>query len=81
LNKDIAYLHYFPPEKHPGYQPYDMNSDDCTGDIHFGQTDGSEGGSFDMPDYTLVSADTAYNAVIEFFRSSDLPQSISWFEL
>jgi hypothetical protein len=81
LNCDIAYLHYFPAEDHPGYHPRGMTPPGCTGDFHFFQTNNCEADSFDMPEYALVSAVTAYAAAIEFFRSPNLPESIAWFEV
>ncbi len=81
LNRDVAYLHYCPVDRHPGYQPHDMTPDGCPENVHFLQTEGSEADSIDMPDYALVSAATAYDAAVEFFRSSALPQTISWIEL
>lgn len=81
FNGDIAYLHYFPADDHPGYHPRDMTPDGCAGDVRFLQTNGSEADSFDMPFNTLVSADVAYIAAVEFFRSAKLPRSVSWFEL
>jgi hypothetical protein len=81
FNGDVAYLHFFPSDDHPGYQPCRMTPDGCDGDVHFLQTNGTEADSFDMPNDTLVSADDAYVAAAEFFRSADLPPSVSWFEL
>jgi len=81
LNHDIAYLHYFSKEDHPGYQPRGMTPKGCTGDYHFLQTNNCEADSFDMPDYTLVSAETAYLAAIEFFHAAVLPESVAWTEL
>ncbi len=81
LNRDLAYLHYFPAGGHPGYQAQDMTPEGCVGEIHFLQTNGLEADSFDMPDDALVSEVAAYNASVEFFRSPELPPSVSWFEL
>ena len=81
INGEIAYLHYFPVETHPGYQPRDLTPDGCPAEVHFLQPDGSEAESFDMPDYAIVAADAAYVAAIEFFNSRALPPSISWLEL
>ena len=81
FNRNIAYMHYFPAEEHPGYQPKDMTPDGCPNVVHFLPIKGSEADSIDMPDYALVSAETAYAVAVEFFRSPDLPRSVSWFEL
>lgn len=81
LNGDVAYLHFFASKDHPGYQPCQMTPDGCDGDVRFLQTSGTEADSFDMPSDALVRADVAYVAAAEFFRSAELPPSVSWLEL
>lgn len=81
LNLAIAYLHFFPADGHAGYQPTEMTPHVCPETVHFLQTSRTEADSFDMPDSTLVDADTAYQAAIEFFRFPKLPSSITWAEL
>jgi hypothetical protein len=81
LNRNIAYLHYFPADGHAGHQPRDMTPDGCDGHRHFLQTNHCEADSFHMPNYTLVSAETAYAAAVDFFHAPELPESIRWFEL
>lgn len=81
INDDVAYLHYFPSDDHPGYQPQGMAPKSCDESVYFLQTTGLHSDGFDMPNSTLVSTDMAYTAAVEFFRSSDLPQSIFWSEL
>lgn len=81
LNSNIAYLHYFPAVGHAGYQPHDMTPNGCDGHCHFLQTNHCEADSFDMPDYTIVSAETAYAAAIDFFHAPELPKSIRGLEL
>ena len=81
INGNIAYLHYSTSEDLPGYQPQDMMPAECPSEVHFLQPDGGEGGSIDMPDFTLVGVEAAYVAAVEFFLSPRLPPSISWFEL
>jgi hypothetical protein len=82
FNGSIAYLHYFLSEHdHPGFQARGMDPDDCPESLDFLQTKGSMADSFTMPRDTLVSEDVAYTAAIEFFHSSELPPSVSWFEL
>jgi hypothetical protein len=58
-----------------------MSPDDCPESLFFLQINGSNADSFTMPRETLVSEDVAYAAAIEFFHSSKLPPSVSWFEL
>ena len=81
FNGDLAYLHYFPSEDHPGYQPCRMTPDDCESDVHFIQLDGDEANSFDMPRETLVSVEAAYAAATAFLHKTALPASVSWLEL
>ncbi len=81
VNGKLAYLHFFPAEKHPGYQPRNMTPENCPAEVHFLQTTCDEASSIDMPDYTIVSDEIAYYAAIEFFHSAALPPSVEWFEL
>lgn len=81
FNGDIAYIHYFSADDHPGFQPIDMTPDGCPEDVHFLNTDGNEGGAIDMPASTLVDAETAVRAILEFAATGGMPKSIQWFEL
>ncbi|TWT81670.1 hypothetical protein CA13_31230 [Planctomycetes bacterium CA13] len=81
FNSDIAYIHYFPSDGHPGYQPTGMTPHGVSDDLHFLNVDGSEAGAFDLPASALVDADTAISAVLEFAANCEMPQSINWFEL
>ncbi|PHQ36040.1 Imm1 family immunity protein [Rhodopirellula bahusiensis] len=81
FNGDIAYIHYFTADDHPGFHPTDMAPPGCPDDVHFLNTDGSEAGAIDMPASTLVDAETAIHAILEFAATGDMPQSIQWFEL
>ncbi len=82
LNGHVAYLHYFVSEEgHPGFQPRNMSPDKCPECVDFLQVNGEEADSITMPRDTLISDNAAYSAAIEFFRSSDLPKSVSWVEL
>ena len=45
FNGDIAYLHYFPSENHPGFQPRGVTPENCSEHVHFLQTDGGEADS------------------------------------
>jgi len=78
FNGDIAYLHYYPAQRHSGYQAQDMAPQGVAKNMRFLQVDGDEANSFQMPDYTLVSDETAYATAVEFFRRSEIPLSISW---
>ncbi|WP_430453906.1 Imm1 family immunity protein [Rhodopirellula europaea] len=81
FNGDIAYVHYFATDGHPGFQPTDMTPNGCPDEVHFLNTDGAEAGAIDMPASALVDADTAIQAILEFAASGQMPQSIQWFEL
>ena len=78
INGDVAYLHYYPSRGHSGYQAQDMAPSGCEPKVRFLQLDGDEGNVFQVPDYTLVSTETAYETALEFFRRSEIPLSISW---
>ena len=81
VNGDVAYLHYFPSDGHPGFQSTLVDGNAVDADIHFLNLDGTEAGAFDMPRSTLISLDDAITAVREFARDGQLPPSIAWFEL
>ncbi|MDB5323906.1 MAG: hypothetical protein JWN40_5537 [Phycisphaerales bacterium] len=78
INGDVAYVHFFPAAGHPGFQPAGMTSPDCDEDVHFIQTDGGEGGSFDMWRGALVPVDVAYKAASEFLVTRVRPSCIKW---
>jgi hypothetical protein len=83
VNGGLAYLHYFPDSSgnRPGFQPAGMTPPDCDEDVHFIQTDGGEGGSFDMWRGALVPVDVAYKAASEFFATPARPSCVTWTEL
>ena len=75
-NGDLAYLHYFPASRHPGFQA--VGDVGLGGDVIFkqaGQPDMS------MPRAVVVSIEQAYRAAVEFFASRSLPSCIEWTEL
>jgi hypothetical protein len=83
INKDVAYLHFFPAGlgKHPGFQPTGMSPAHCDERVHFLQTTGSEADSVTLPRETLVAVEVAYKAAKEFLHDPAPPSSITWFEL
>jgi uncharacterized protein YndB with AHSA1/START domain len=83
INENVAYLHFFADNSgnHAGFQPADMAPPDCEEDVHFIQTDGGEGGAFDMCCGALVSVGVAYEAASEFFASPVRPSCVTWTEL
>jgi hypothetical protein len=75
INGNFAYLHFFPADRHPGFQPVG----DAEGeDVKF-QQEGQ--GEFSMPRAFVVSVEQAYQAAAEFFTASHLPGCIKWTEL
>ena len=75
-NADLAYLHYFPAERHPGFQA--VGGRDGGGEVTFWQ----EGqGQFCMPSAVVVTVEKAYAAAAQFFNSGTLPSCVEWTEL
>ncbi len=83
INQDLAYLHYFPSarERHPGFQPTGMTPANCPAEAHFLLVGGDEGSAIEMPASTLVTAEVAYRAAVEFLHDPGRPSSVAWFEL
>jgi hypothetical protein len=83
INKDIAYLHYFPDDqgKHPGYQPTGMSPTGCADEMRFVLVGGHDADDIVMPRETLVPVGMAYMAAREFLHKPSRPASISWVEL
>ena len=81
LNDLTAYLHYFPSDQHPGFQPRQMSPEDCPEEVSFHYAPGEAGDLITMPRSCIVHRDDAIKAASEFFASSELPKSIDWFEL
>ncbi len=81
FNDDLAYLCYFPSDRHPGFVPDGPPLDGCPESVHFLQVDGSEADSIDVLASSVVAADAACSAACEFFRSPTRPPSICSFEL
>lgn len=81
FNSNIAYLHFFPEDDHPGLCSTGKTPEGCEGSFHFLQVNNSEADSFDMDSFAIMNADDAYTAAIEFFHSATAPPSIEWIEL
>ena len=75
-NGDLAYLHYFPVSRHPGFQA--VGDVGLAGEVLFKQAGQAD---FSMPRAVVVSAEQAYRAAAEFFTSCSLPSCIQWSEL
>src|SRR5262245_11255891 len=76
INGELAYLHYFPAERHPGFQA--VGEQTANGMVFFTQ-EGDAG--FSMPRAVVVSVERAYQAATDFFQSLGLPGSLEWAEL
>ena len=75
-NADLAYVHYFPAERHPGFQA--VGGGNADGKVTFWQ----EGqGEFCMPSAVVVTIEKAYAAAADFFNSRSLPGCVEWTEL
>jgi Immunity protein Imm1 len=80
VNKDLATLHYFPSDDHPGFHSEGaMPGLDPDGDAVFFMNNLSEEERF--PNYKVVPFSVALVAAKEFLVSPELPPSIRWFEL
>ncbi|MGM9485434.1 Imm1 family immunity protein [Roseateles sp. NT4] len=81
VNGSLACTHYFPEPAHPGWQS--LNPDPAAGEgtTRFLQAGGCEADDFDMPEYTLVSAEAELAAAKEFLLSPERPSCIRWAEL
>lgn len=79
IYQHFAYIHYFPEEGHPGYQPTEMTPADTPATVKFLMDDGMS--TIEMPADTICGAEDAYRAAVEFFQTRTMPSVINWFEL
>ena len=76
IHGDLAYLHFFPADKHPGFQP--IGNLGPGNDITFKQ---KGQGDFSVPRTFVVTIGQAYQAAAEFFTTLQRPGCIQWTEL
>jgi hypothetical protein len=77
VNGELAYVHYFPEERHPGYASVGNLSHLPRGGItNFFHDPGSE--PFDILNEAVVPFSEALKVAQEFAVSKDLPKCISW---
>ena len=79
VKRELAYLHYFPREGHPGFSSVGNLKGMKSGETSFcfdGQMEGLE-----VENGALVPFSTALRAAHEFANSESLPKSVEWFEL
>jgi hypothetical protein len=83
INKDVAYLHFFPDNegKHPGYQPTGMSPTSSDAQVQFLLIEGNQGSAIEVPCEAVVPVAVAYRAAREFLHKPALPASITWLEL
>ena len=75
LRDDLACMHFFPQEGHPGFQ--------SIGTRRFGSFTfyGTDKQPFEIPAEAVISFDEAFRAAVEFCVTLALPQTLRWFEL
>jgi len=77
VNGDLAYVHYFPEERHPGYASVGGLSHLSRGGItNFFHVPGDE--PFDILNGAVVPFSEALKVAQEFAVSKDLPKCIPW---
>lgn len=80
VNNQNAYLHYFPKDKHPGFQSVGIDTNLKSGELSFFYTNSIDE-EIAVANDAVVSFSTAIIAAKEFFSSMGMPNSIKWFEL
>ncbi|MDF3059294.1 MAG: Immunity protein Imm1 [Rariglobus sp.] len=73
---NLAYIHYFPEEDHPGFQPIPKNQNTDLIPLLLSSHEDTT-----MEARYFVDLETAYAAAAEFFETEKLPSSIEWQEL
>ena len=81
VNGDLAALHYFPHEGHPGFIPLGKNVGLEPGGFTTFYLSNPHREKLWIPNYSVIPYSVALTAAKEFFSSRQLPQSIEWFEL
>ena len=77
VNGDLAYVHYFPEERHPGYASVGNLSHLSRGGItHFFHVPGEE--PFDILNEAVVPFSEALKVAQEFAVSKEMPKCIPW---
>lgn len=80
VNGDLATLHYFPREFHPGFVPAEgLENADGAGTTAFSIDENEQ--ESEMPNEQVVSFAKAVTVAKSFFDSKQLPQSMRWKEL
>ena len=71
-NRELAYLHYFLENGHPGFQP--VGNHKFSGQVKFLN-------EISVSRAVVVGVEQAYQAAVEFFNCQSLPDCIEWCEL
>ena len=74
IKGNLAYLHYFPGEGHPGYKS--LNGKEHTKMVLVNAED-----SIEVSDDSLLEVNTALEAAKEFLTVKSKPKGVSWLEL
>jgi hypothetical protein len=69
-----AYVHYFSAGDVAGFQSIGESESDEIVTINSSY-------EYNVPEYTLVSLDSALSAAKEFIQTTTLPKSIEWYEM
>jgi hypothetical protein len=77
---ELAGLHYFPEESHPGFVPLGNIANLSSGNTTTFYTDKS-GEEINILNDAVVPLSTALLVAREFFSTDTLPKSIKWMEL
>ena len=80
VSGDLAYVHYFPKDRHPGFASFGMLPGlRPGGDTSFFPDDTNE--TFEIMNQAVVRFADALRVAQEFSISPELPKSIQWSEL
>jgi hypothetical protein len=80
VSGDLAYVHYFPKDRHPGFASLGMLPGlRPGGDTSFFPDDTNE--TFEIMNQAVVRFADALRVAQEFAISPELPKSIQWSEL
>jgi hypothetical protein len=76
---DLACLHYFPKDSHPGFLSIGSAEELTPDEATIFQLDNLD--QAEMPNSSVVHFHQAVEAAKDFFASKELPKSVQWIEL
>jgi hypothetical protein len=74
IQGDRVYVHYFSKNREAGFQSIGKTERNEMVTINASQ-------QYYVPEYTLVTLDSALHAAKEFLMTNEIPKSIEWYEL